>query len=92
MYFIFQDLETRRRIVEKVFSSLHKITVKSLMADGLFWQCLLFGSQRDSHKPLEFHPKYIQLCSEDERIFYGFETTWGKWFLTQFLFWGGVIL
>ncbi len=30
-----------------------------------------------SHKPPGFHPKYLKLCSEDERSFYGFETTWG---------------
>ncbi len=24
------------------------------------------------HKPPGFHPKYLQLCSEDEQSFYGF--------------------
>ncbi len=87
---------------EKVFSSLHNIQIEPLMADGLFWwcfsyfsrpwQCYLFGSQWDSHKPPGFHPKYLKLCSEDERNFYGFGTTWGKWLMTKFSFWGGVSL
>ncbi len=41
------------------------------------WQCYLFGSQWDSHKPPGFHPKYLKLCSEDEQSFYRFGTTWG---------------
>ncbi len=73
--------------VQKVFSSLHKAQIEPLMADGLFWRYLsyfsgpwqwyLLGSQWDSHKPPGFHPKYVQLCSEDEQSFYGFGTTWG---------------
>ncbi len=72
---------------KKVFSSFHNITIEPLMADGVFWrcfsyfygpwQCNLLGSQWDSHKPLGFHPKHLKLCSEDERSFYGFGTTWG---------------
>ncbi len=30
--------------VQKVFSSLHKIQIKPLMADGLFWRCFLYFS------------------------------------------------
>ena len=66
---------------------LHNVTVEPLIADGLFlrsfsyfsgpWQCNLLGSLWDSHKPPGFHPKYFKLCSEDERSFYGFGTTWG---------------
>ncbi len=73
--------------VQKVFSSLHNIQVEPLMADGLFWwclsyfpgpwQCYLLGSQWVSHKPPGFHPKYLKLCSKDERSFHGFGTTWG---------------
>ncbi len=40
------------------------------------WNVLL-GSQWDSKKPPGFYPKYLKLCSEDERSFYGFGTTWG---------------
>ncbi len=64
--------------IQKVFSSLHKIQIEPLMADGLFWRCLsyfsgpwlcyLLGSQWDSYKPPGFHPKYLQLCSEDELL------------------------
>ncbi len=71
----------------KVFSSLHNVTIEPLMADGVFWwclsyfsvpwQCYLLGSQWDRHKPPGFHPKYLKLCSEDERSFYGYGTTWG---------------
>ncbi len=56
---------------EKVFSSLHKTYFSGP------WQCYLLGSQWDSHKPPGFPPKYLKLCSEDERSFYGFGTTWG---------------
>ena len=72
--------------VQKVFSSLHNITVESLMADGLFWRCFSYfpgpwqwkwlGSQWDSHKLPGFHPKYLKLCSKDKQSFYGFGTTW----------------
>ncbi len=41
------------------------------------WQCYLFGSQWDSHKPLGFYLKYLKLCSKDEQSFYGFGMTWG---------------
>ncbi len=75
--------------VQKVFSSLHIVTIEPLMADGLPWQCFsyfsgswqckLLGSQWDSHnyKPPGLHPKYLKLCSEDERSFHGSGTTWG---------------
>ncbi len=56
---------------KKVFSSLHKGP----------WQCYLLGSQRDSHKPPGFHPKYLKLCSEQNG---------GKWLMTKFSFWGRV--
>ncbi len=56
-------------IIQKVFSSLHKVQIEPRMADGLFWRCLsyfsgprqcyLLGSQWDSHKPPGFHPKYL---------------------------------
>ncbi len=73
------------KLLNKVFSLLHKVQIEPLMADGLFclsyfsvpWQCYLLGSQWDSHKPPGFHLKYLKLCSEDERSFYGFGTTWG---------------
>ncbi len=35
--------------------------------------CCLWEGQR----ALRFHQKYLNLCSEDERMSYGFETTWG---------------
>ncbi len=88
--------------IQKVFSSLHNSQIKPLMADGLFWwclsyfsglwQCYLLGSQWDSHKPPGFHPKYLKLCSKDERSFDGFGTTWGLWLMIQFSFWSGVTL
>ncbi len=37
-----------------------------------------------------FHPKYLKLCSEEKRSFYGSGTTWGKWLITKFSFWGEV--
>ncbi len=42
----------------------------------------LYVSLPDAHrpkciKPPGFHPKYLILCSEDKRSFYGFGTTWG---------------
>ncbi len=46
----------------------------------------------DSHKPPGFHQKYLKLFSEDEQSFYRFGTTWGKWLMTTFSFWGGVTL
>ncbi len=52
---------------QKLFSSIHKIQIEPQ----------LLGSQWDSHKPPSFHPKYLKLCSENERSFYGFGTTWG---------------
>ncbi len=39
--------------------------------------CLIVGSQWDSHKPPGSHPKYLKLCSEDKQGFYRFGTTWG---------------
>ncbi len=73
--------------IEKVFSSLHKIQIEPLMADGLPWPCFSFfsglqpcyllGSQRDNHKPPGFYLKYLKLCSEDELSFYGVGTTCG---------------
>ncbi len=55
--------------VQKVFPSLHDITIEPLMADGVSWrcfsyfsgplQCTLLGSQWDSHKPHGFHLKYL---------------------------------
>ncbi len=36
------------------------------------WQCNLLGSQWDSYKLPGFHPKYLELCSEDEQRFYWF--------------------
>ncbi len=103
----------RRRIVEnkflfyflcvqKLFSSLHKIQINSLMADGLPWRCFSFfseprqwyllGSQWDSHKHPDLYLKYLKLCSQDEQSFNGVGTTWGKWLMTKFSFWGGVTL
>ncbi len=32
----------------------------------------------DGQKTVRFHPKYLNLCSEDERRSYGFRTTWGR--------------
>ncbi len=37
-------------------------------------------TQNSIRSPPGFHPKYLKLCSEDEQSFYGFGTTWGKWF------------
>ncbi len=66
---------------------LHKIQIKLPMADGLPWrwfscfsepqQCYLLGSRWDSHKPPGFYLKYLKMCSEDERSFYGVGTTCG---------------
>ncbi len=44
-----------------------------------WWQRIAYALcvHRDSDKPPGFHPKYLKLCSEDERSFYGFGTTWG---------------
>ncbi len=72
-----------------VFSSLHKIQIEPLMADGLPWrcfsffseprQCYLLGSQWDRHKPPGFYLKYLKLCSKkDEKSFYGVGTTCGQ--------------
>ncbi len=36
-------------------------------------------------KALGFHQKYLNLCSEDERRFYGFGTTWG-WVINNIIF------
>ncbi len=70
--------------VQNVFSSLHKIQIEPLTADGVFWrwfseprQRYLLGSQWDSHKPSGFYLKYLKLCSEDEQSFYGVGTTCG---------------
>ncbi len=73
--------------LQKVFSSLHKIQIEPLIADGLPWQCFLYfsgprqcyilGSQWASHKPPGFYLKYLKLCSEDEQSFYGVGTTCG---------------
>ncbi len=38
--------------------------------------CLIVGSQWDSHKPPGSHPKYLKLCSEDKQSFHRFGTTW----------------
>ncbi len=64
--------------IQKVFLSLHNVMIDPLMADGVSWrccsyfsgpwQCNLLGSQWDSHKPPGFHPKYLKLCSEDEKV------------------------
>ncbi len=88
--------------IQKLFLLLHTIQIGPLMADGLPWRCFSFfseprqwyllGSQWDSHKPPEFYLKYLKLCSEDEQSFNGDGTTWGKWLMTKFSFWGGVTL
>ncbi len=39
------------------------------------WQWNLLCSQWDSHKPPGFHPKYLELHSEDKQSFYGFGMT-----------------
>ncbi len=57
--------------IQKVFSSLHKIQIEPLMADGQPWRCFSYfssmsSSQRNSHKPPGFYLKYLKLCSEDE--------------------------
>ncbi len=44
------------------------------------WQCNLPCSQWDGHKPPGFHPKYLKLCSEDERTFLCFNNMWVKWY------------
>ncbi len=70
--------------IQKVFSLFCKIMVEPLMADGLFWQCLsyysgpwqcyLLGSQWDSHKHPDFHPKYLKLCfPKTNKAFTGLE-------------------
>ncbi len=41
------------------------------------WQCYLLGGQWDSHKPPGSYLKYLKLCSEDERSFYGVGRTCG---------------
>ena len=84
--------------IQKLFSSLHITQIARLMTDGVFWRCFsyfpgpwhcyLFGS----HKPPGFHPKYLKLCSEDERSFMGLERHGGKWIMTKFSFCGGVTL
>ncbi len=86
----------------KVFLSLHNATIEPLMIDGVSrrcfsyfsgpWQCNLLGIQWDSHKPPDSHPKYLTLCSEDERSIYEFGSTRGKWKMTKLSFWGGVSL
>uniref|UniRef100_A0A673G6B7 Endothelin-1 receptor-like n=1 Tax=Sinocyclocheilus rhinocerous TaxID=307959 RepID=A0A673G6B7_9TELE len=57
----------------------NNVTIRTCMLkpETPFITCKLLGSQWDSRKPPGFHPKYLKLCSEDERSFYGFGTTWG---------------
>jgi len=67
---------------QKVFSSLHNITVEPLILtifSLLFWNSkgtmtLLPVCGSDT---LGFHQKYLNLCSEDERRSYRYGTTWG---------------
>ncbi len=56
------------------------------------WQCNLLCSQWDGHKPPGFHPKYLQLCSEDERTFCVSTTCGLSDIMLKFLFLGGVSL
>ncbi len=80
--------------IQKVFSSLHNIPIEPMMADGVSWrcfytfsgswQCNLLGSQWDSHKPPDFHPKYLKLCSDRlSKLFKGLEWHGGKWKMTN---------
>ncbi len=72
---------------QKVILLLHNSQIEPLIADGVSWrcfsyfsgprQCYLLGSRWDSHKPPGSHPKYLELCSEDEQSIYGFGTIWG---------------
>ncbi len=39
----------------------------------------------EGQKALRFHQKYLNLCSEDERMSYGFWTTWG-WVINYRIF------
>ncbi len=60
----------------------------------LFWALTVlftWQSMGQSQAP-GFHPKYLKLCSEDERSFYGLERHEGKWLKKTFSFWGGVTL
>ncbi len=77
------------KVVVFVFLLLHSIQIEPLMPDGLclsyfseLWLWYSLGSQRDSHKHPGSHPKYLNLCSEDERSFYVFERHGGKRLMT----------
>ncbi len=71
----------------KVSSTLHKIHIEPLMeysGDAFHtfsgpWQCNLFVSQCDSHKPPCFHPKYLKLFSKTNKAFTGLEPHGRKW-------------
>ncbi len=87
--------------IQKVFSSLHNITIDPLMADGVSWQCFscfsgpwqykLLGSQWDGHKTPSFHRNYLKLCSEDKlKLLRVWNDMGVKWIMTKKIFWGGV--
>ncbi len=70
------------------FSSLHNIQIEPLMTDGVSWRCFYTFLDLDSviylkvngtvTRPPGFHPKYLQMCSEDEQSFTGLERHGGK--------------
>ncbi len=66
----------------------NQIQLEPLMADGVSWRCFSYFSEpRQCYLSLAvngtvrslpgFDLKYLQLCSEDERSFYGVGTTCG---------------
>ncbi len=99
----------RRRIVEKsryfyflcvqkVFSSLHKIQVEPLTADGVFWRCFSFFSGpwqsylydgTVTSLPV-FIYNILNCVPETNEAFMELERHAGKWIMTTFSFWSGV--
>ncbi len=74
--------------LKKVFSSLHNVTLKPLMADGVFWWCLSYFSGPwqcyllDSHKPPGFHTNILNCVLRRTKLLLVW-TTWGISFLTN---------
>ncbi len=82
--------------IQKVFSSLHKILIEPLMADGLSWwcfsyfsepqQCYLLGSRWDSHKPPGLYINILKSVPKMNKAFMELERLAGKWIMTHFHF------
>ncbi len=63
---------------QKVFSQVRKIEVQPLMSHGLFYRCPCYVSgtgniavallSMQGQRVLRFNQKYLNLCSEDERM------------------------